>query len=122
MDGLDENDTADRVSETGEGGPSMDLEPRLYRKRPVEVEALQWDPSTKEGIAAMLRFCPVAGLPPSPTPARWVPTPNLKLHVKTLEGWLEASPGDYIVRGVRGEFYPVKPDIFEATYERVYED
>jgi hypothetical protein len=38
--------------------------------------------------------------------------------IHTLEGTLAASPGDWIVRGVKGEFYPVKPDIFNETYEK----
>jgi len=40
-----------------------------------------------------------------------------KLGIQTLEGVAYASPGDWIIRGVKGEFYPCKPDIFEATYE-----
>lgn len=41
------------------------------------------------------------------------------IHIPTLEGTMVASPGDYIIKGVQGEFYPCKPDIFEATYEPV---
>lgn len=43
------------------------------------------------------------------------------LIIFTLEGQLLASPGDYIIRGVKGELYPCKPDIFDATYEKVDE-
>jgi hypothetical protein len=39
------------------------------------------------------------------------------IYIPTLEGVVVASPGDWIIRGVKGEFYPCKPDIFEATYE-----
>lgn len=39
------------------------------------------------------------------------------IDIKTLEGTMHASPGDWIIRGVKGELYPCKPDIFEATYE-----
>lgn len=39
------------------------------------------------------------------------------LNIKTLEGTMEATPGDWIIRGVKGELYPCKPDIFELTYE-----
>jgi len=39
------------------------------------------------------------------------------ISIPTLEGVMTASPGDWIIRGVKGEFYPCKPDIFEATYE-----
>ena len=42
-------------------------------------------------------------------------------RIKTLEGELHASPGDWIIKGVKGEIYPCKPDIFEATYEPVQE-
>ena len=41
--------------------------------------------------------------------------------ISTLEGTMRADPGDWIIRGVKGEFYPCKPDIFEATYEAVEE-
>ena len=41
------------------------------------------------------------------------------IPIKTLEGTMVASPGDWIIRGVKGEFYPCKPDIFEATYEHI---
>jgi hypothetical protein len=43
------------------------------------------------------------------------------VEIKTLEGTMVANPGDWIIRGVKGELYPCKPDIFEATYERVME-
>ena len=41
------------------------------------------------------------------------------LHIDTLEGIMEAKIGDWIIKGINGEFYPCKPDIFEKTYERV---
>jgi hypothetical protein len=44
---------------------------------------------------------------------------NPVVKIDTLEGTLNAQVGDYIVKGINGEFYPVKPDIFEATYEEV---
>ncbi len=40
-------------------------------------------------------------------------------HVHTLEGWLKVSLGDWIIKGVKGEYYPCKPDIFEATYDKL---
>lgn len=43
----------------------------------------------------------------------------LYIEIRTLEGTMRAELGDYIIKGVQGEFYPCKPDIFEATYERV---
>ena len=69
-----------------------------YRKKPIVVEAKQWWPGTKvEGV------CP--GISPE-----WG-------RINTLEGWLTVSPGDWIITGIKGEKYPCKPDIFEATYE-----
>jgi hypothetical protein len=44
------------------------------------------------------------------------------LRIPTYEGYVFASVGDYIIKGVEGEFYPCKPDIFEKTYEMVGED
>lgn len=44
---------------------------------------------------------------------------GIYVYINTLEGVMRASEGDYIIRGVRGEFYPCKPDIFEQTYEKV---
>lgn len=47
---------------------------------------------------------------------------NPYLKIETLEGIMKASVGDYIIKGVNGEFYPCKPDIFEKTYERVIDE
>jgi len=44
------------------------------------------------------------------------------LLITTLEGEMRASPGDYIIKGIKGEFYPCKPDIFECTYEKVSDE
>lgn len=79
-----------------------------YRKKPVTVEAVQWTGENWKELIELENFSDV-GLFGN----------NGDLAVKTLEGWLYASPGDYIIRGIRGEFYPCKPDIFEETYEPV---
>jgi hypothetical protein len=78
-----------------------------FRKKPVVVEAFQWIEGATS-YPAWLRqsldtFC--------------VEREGEALLIKTLEGVMRASPGDWIVQGVQGEFYPVKPDIFAATYE-----
>ena len=44
---------------------------------------------------------------------------NVEVEIPTLEGTMRCGPGDWIIRGVKGEIYPCKPDIFEATYEAV---
>lgn len=82
-----------------------------YRKKPVEVDAWVWD-GTFEAVSEIAK----AGLRIDPLIP---PTEDHKLPIQTLEGTMTASLGDYIIRGVQGEFYPCKPDIFEATYERV---
>ena len=81
-----------------------------YRKKPVEVEAVQWTGKNPKQIADFFGRWPF--------PRKYVPT---QVAIETLEGTMYASPGDYIIKGVNGEFYPCKPDIFEKTYERVEE-
>jgi len=77
-----------------------------FRKKPVIVEAVQFT-GTKENYAEILRFCPRATIL------------SECLFIKTLEGNYRADYGDWIIRGIKGEFYPCEPDIFEATYEEV---
>lgn len=78
---------------------------RVYRKKPVVVEAVQW---TGENHAEMCEFIDSEAFDI---------IPRIELVVHTLEGDHHASPGDYIIKGVNGEFYPCKPDIFAKTYE-----
>ena len=79
-----------------------------YRKKPVEVYAVQFDP---HGIwPACVR--PWEGEPSRPKDASWG-------YIETLEGKMHVQAGDWIIKGVAGEFYPCKPDIFEKTYEKV---
>lgn len=80
-----------------------------FRKKPVEIEALLF---TKESAKEVWKFCSAGELHLEPgCVARFV--------IPTLEGNMEAREGDWIIRGVKGEFYPCEPDIFEATYEVV---
>ncbi len=80
-----------------------------FRKKPVVVEARQWEGlHSKEELALWLRWLPIS-----------VGFVGEDLSIKTLEGVMIAKPGDWIIRGIAGEFYPCKPDIFEATYELV---
>ena len=86
-----------------------------YRKKPVIIDAIQFQ-DTKEGIAEALRF-----LGPNQAGYRRDSrtTHSWALRVLTLEGQMKCQPGDWLIRGIKGEFYPCKPDIFEATYELV---
>jgi len=88
-----------------------------YRKKPVVIEAFQW----------------VAGLPIEETPGWFYQAWRdgrvnhyeidvTKIFIETLEGTHRADSGDYIIRGVKGELYPCKSDIFKMTYEPVCED
>jgi hypothetical protein len=83
---------------------------RRYTKKPVTIEAIQWDGENRKEI---FDFCSVS----------YVNYSNAKLEpelkIQTLEGPMIASVGDYIIKGVRGEFYPCKPDIFALTYDEV---
>jgi hypothetical protein len=74
----------------------------LYRKKPVVIEAIQWDGNTEP----IIDFCKSAEFRDG------------ELYIQTLEGQMHASKGDFIIKGVQGEFYPCKPDIFNLTYEK----
>ena len=88
----------------------------IYRKKPVEIEAWKF---TREALKS---------------DDSWVRLYRNELHlisqyggevlyieIDTLEGTMRANLGDFIIKGVQGEFYPCKPDIFEQTYEKVEE-
>lgn len=79
---------------------------RKFRKKPVVIEAEQFFPDNKYWPPYIRRFTD----PDDPRPC-----------IHTLEGIMFVSPGDWIIKGVKGEFYPCKPDIFELTYEEVEE-
>ena len=80
--------------------------PAKYRKKPVVIEAMQFDGKNLAEVAAFM----------GETPPNEELAPGLFI-IKTLEGKLAAGPGDWIICGVVGEFYPCKADYFAATYE-----
>lgn len=89
-----------------------------YRKKPVVIEARQLTPETAEEIGAWCgaRKCKTD----SYDSYLWgwgIPIEHRSLRIDTLEGEHSASMGDFVIQGVKGEFYPCKPDIFEMTYE-----
>ena len=79
-----------------------------FRKKPIVIEAIQWDATEKT-----LEWLSAADGQESHQV-------NLKggVYIKTLEGKMLANRGDWIIKGVEGEIYPCKPDIFEMTYEQ----
>lgn len=84
-----------------------------FRKKPVVIEAIQWDGLNFGDIVA---FCPKVRCGDT-LPFEYGRTEPPLLVIPTLEGDHIAGIGDWIIRGVKGEFYPCKPDIFEMTYE-----
>ncbi len=83
-----------------------------YRKKPVVIEAVRFDGSNFDEIADW-----VMPRAPGDTDLSGVGGDDPHLTIHTLEGNMRADVGDWIIRGVQGEFYPCKPAIFEATYE-----
>ena len=83
---------------------------KKYRKQPVVIEAIQL---TNENVVDVLTFCNNAGNIVASN------EDEMGISILTLEGTMIANTGDYIIKGVKGEFYPCKPDIFEQTYEEV---
>lgn len=84
-----------------------------YRKKPVEIEAIQFLDDA-ETLLVIQEF-----MDDSQLTIDYRDFDDPKLKIETLEGIMNASLGDYIIKGVKGEFYPCKPDIFELTYELV---
>lgn len=80
---------------------------KRYRKKPIEIDAVQWNGDNLAELRKMEGFDSVH------TCFRG------RLSIKTCEGIMLAKRGDYIIKGVQGEFYPCKPVIFEQTYEEV---
>lgn len=95
-----------------------------FRKKPVEIEARQWD-GTAAGATGIIDWILSAGATASyacADPDRCAEfggdSPH-NIRIATLEGSITASLNDYVIKGVQGEFYPCKLDIFAATYEAV---
>lgn len=78
---------------------------KKYRKRPVVVEAARWDGMTLDGKTLRESL-----------EGEWFRDGEI-VTIKTLEGNMKANPGDWIIKGINGKFYPCKNDIFEKTYE-----
>lgn len=89
-----------------------------FRKKPVVVEAIQWKGVWSHVAGWMVSISEDGFAFPIGTAPPITRNEDGSLEIKTLEGVMVAEVGDWIIRGVKGEFYPCKPDIFEATYER----
>lgn len=84
---------------------------KQFRKKPVVITAVQWDGGN---INELREFCGYE-LSANLDSASGIHRPT----IQTLEGDMRVSVGDYVIRGIQGEFYPCKPEIFEASYEPV---
>jgi hypothetical protein len=78
-----------------------------YHKKPVEIEAIQVTGDNLDDLEAFFGYGGKA----------WTANQDGTVLIHTLEGTMLANVGDWIIKGVAGEFYPCKPDIFAATYE-----
>ena len=79
---------------------------KYYKKKPVVVEAIKY---TKESYGESVDFCGKS----------FYGCLDDNIIIETLEGKMKASLGDYIIKGVKGDIYPCKPDILEMTYDEV---
>jgi hypothetical protein len=90
---------------------------RKYRSKPVEIQAMQipakWDGETiPQALSDLAVWLQMHG-------ADWQYEGAGGIAIRTLEGVMHGDPGDWIIRGVKGEFYPCKPDVFSIKYELV---
>ena len=86
-----------------------------YRKLPVVIDAYRLPLLTEDTPDSFFRWCDEVGF------VDFESGRNGTLLIATREGVMEAQPGDWIIKGVAGEFYPCKPDVFDRTYEAVHE-
>jgi len=108
------------------------MKPKVYKKKPVEVETIRWFANNnEEDLKDIIMFMSNNKLSDFiETSENTMETdgfiikrrqeplvPGYNIWIKTLEGIMQVRPGDYIIRGIAGEFYPCKPDIFKETYE-----
>ena len=84
---------------------------KKYKTKPCEIEAIKWTSDNFEEIAKFTNYKAYMELMYS--------SMKEELIIKTLEGDMMATVGDYIIKGLRGEFYPCKPDVFHKKYEEI---
>ncbi len=84
-----------------------------YRKKPVVIEAMLFNEETKNYLANFVRCNCSYGRDENGASI---------MGIQTLEGVMTANVGDYIIKGVKGEFYPCKPDIFLMTYDTLVDE
>jgi hypothetical protein len=81
-----------------------------YRKKPIVIEAIQLPAEEDTNVDPFIDWADEHGL-------EYTSERDGSIGIETLEGVMTGSPGDWIIKGIKGEFYPCKPDIFAASYE-----
>ena len=89
-----------------------------YRKKPVVIEAIQFLGENMEAVDDFMNGVASAASPNTNVQHGFQTNPA-RVVIQTLEGLMYGDIGDWVIRGIKGELYPCKPDIFEATYEAV---
>lgn len=82
--------------------------PAKYRKKPVVIEAMKLESNFSPAKEEVVKWA---------SPNAFVEAVTGHLYISTLEGNMLVSVGDWVIKGIQGEFYPCKPDIFAKTYE-----
>ena len=111
---------------------NMNTTPKRFTKRPVTIEAMQLTGDTAQfhdvylwieanTLGSFEPFAVIDGSKPCPASGVSIDPRDGRLIISTLEGLHWADNDDWIIRGIQGEFYPCKPDIFEATYQHAAE-
>lgn len=90
-----------------------------FRKKPVVIEAVQFNNLNAAAISAFVGKSIEPVLESETAYEAGQGAPIFSISIVTLEGVMKAMPNDWVIKGVKGEFYPCKPDIFEETYEAV---
>lgn len=87
-----------------------------FKKKPIEIEAIQWSGDEFNEFPEWLREAWSKNIMIDEGSIMRI---GNTIHINTLEGTMVAQPGDWIIKGINGELYPCKPDIFEKTYDFV---
>ena len=82
---------------------------KKYKTKPCEIEAIQWTGENLDSVMSYVGDNLIIEMYDK----------YINLYIHTLEGIMKADVGDYIIKGLRGEFYPCKPDVFEKKYEEM---
>lgn len=102
---------------------------KTYKTRPCQIEAIEWNGNNVKEILVFMGRLPHVDYVPMTNNTfesimfeNWIHNQtdlNNRLTIKTLEGNMKANVGDYIIKGLKGEFYPCKPDVFNEKYEEI---